>query len=75
MASFKDSPLWSRLLAESPSCTVYEKWRVSVPEPEEYIADLSTEPVSNSKVGVPLVVSTMTASENLINMSSVSPIP
>ena len=54
---------------------MYEKLRVLVPDPEAYVAVLSTEPVSNSKVGVPLVVSTMTASENLIDMSRVSPIP
>ena len=34
-----------------------------VPDPEAYVAVLSVEPVSNSKVGVPLVVSTVTASE------------
>ena len=33
------------------------------PDPEAYVAVLSVEPVSNSKVGVPLVMSTVTASE------------
>ena len=33
------------------------------PDPEAYVAVLSVEPVSNSKVGVPLEISTVTASE------------
>ena len=35
-----------------------------VPDPEVYVAVLSVDPVSNSKVGVPLVVTTVTDSEN-----------
>ena len=31
------------------------------PDPEEYVAVLSVEPVSNSKVGVPFVVSIINA--------------
>ena len=35
-----------------------------VPDPEVYVAVLSVEPVSNSKVGIPFVMSTVTASVN-----------
>ena len=35
------------------------------PDLEAYVAVLSVDPVSNSKVGVPLVVSIVTASEKV----------
>ena len=45
---------------------------VELPLPETYTASLSLSPVSNSNVGVPDEVSTVTFSENKISRSTTS---
>ena len=48
--------------------------KVLVPDPEAYVAVLSVEPVSNSKVGVPPVVTTSTDSEKATAILMTSPV-
>ena len=49
------------------------KTRVDDPEPEEYVAVRLVDPVSNSRVGVPPVVTTSTDSEKATEMEIESP--